>query len=95
MWNIRGRKNEFSKVYELQFPEDTEEIEFIFINQGGQIFIIDKWIILLYIRTTSHPLRIQYEGALYHVICRWTERSDIFQGDLDWFTAQSALKGRS
>ena len=40
----------------------------------------------------SRPLRIQYEGALYHVICRGTERSDIFQGDEDRKTFLKFLK---
>jgi len=31
----------------------------------------------------TRPLRIQYEGALYHVSCRGIERRDIFQVDED------------
>src|SRR3972149_606292 len=31
----------------------------------------------------ARPLRIQYEGALYHVTCRGNERKSIFKDDLD------------
>jgi len=31
----------------------------------------------------SRPLRIQYEGAVYHVTCRGNERKDIFKDDTD------------
>ena len=31
----------------------------------------------------ARPLRIQYEGALYHVTCRGNERKAIFQGNHD------------
>ena len=27
----------------------------------------------------ARPLRIQYEGAVYHVTCRGNERKDIFK----------------
>lgn len=31
----------------------------------------------------SRPLRIQYEGAVYHVTCRGNERKDIYRSDAD------------
>jgi REP element-mobilizing transposase RayT len=31
----------------------------------------------------ARPLRIQYEGAVYHVTCRGNERKDIFKDDAD------------
>ena len=40
----------------------------------------------------ARPLRIQYEGALYHVTCRGIERRDIFLGDEDRKTFLKFLK---
>lgn len=31
----------------------------------------------------ARPLRIQYEGAVYHITCRGNERREIFRGDID------------
>lgn len=31
----------------------------------------------------ARPLRIQYEGAVYHITCRGNERREIFRDDID------------
>ncbi len=38
---------------------------------------------LPYDHVMARPLRIQYEGALYHVTCRGNERKAIFKDDQD------------
>jgi len=40
----------------------------------------------------ARPLRIQYEGALYHITCRGNERRDIFKDDDDRREFLSILK---
>ena len=33
----------------------------------------------------ARPLRIEYEGAVYHITSRGNARQDIFLDDKDWF----------
>jgi REP element-mobilizing transposase RayT len=42
----------------------------------------------------ARPLRIQYPGAMYHVMCRGNERREIFRGEEDR-TAFLRFLGRS
>jgi len=34
----------------------------------------------------ARPIRIEYEGAVYHVTIRGNERKSLFKTDADWAT---------
>ena len=52
-------------------------------RQGGQIFILDIQKISDYNIRMTRPLRIQFPGAIYHVMNRGNEKRAIFNDDKD------------
>ena len=40
----------------------------------------------------ARPIRIEYEGAVYHVTIRGNERKSLFKTDADWATQVPDIK---
>lgn len=54
-------------------------------ERGGQtLFLVDKASLRCQIHRMARPLRIEYEGAIYHVMSRGNARQAIFLNDHDW-----------